>query len=237
MELFNRQIFLAGIPHRGNPEQDLTTPWGTALVGYPRQYTIGMDVQTLWGNNLIEFLNRPVYPVGWVSCTLEDGNFDNFKFPMKVIRVNPPVRVPAVQSGAVFGTCTVSQFVRTVYSRSVDGYNSGNHSVKASSTIGAQGWESLLIGDIDRWEAGKIKTHGDDMSTVGTPRLLHPLRPGSIDSSVVTALRILPCVSPVGIPNIAFDGPSVTNPFGCTNRVVTPLPILSNQTVPSPVVA
>ena len=92
---------------------------------------------------------------------LEDGNFDNFKFPMKVVRVNPPVRVPAIQSGPVFGSCTVSQRVRTVYSRGVDSYNSGSHSVKASSTIGAQGWESLLIGDIDRWEAGKIKAHGE----------------------------------------------------------------------------
>lgn len=240
VELFNRQVFPTGIPHRGNPESPppySTSPWGIPLVGYPRRYTIGMGVQTLWGNNLIEFLNRPVYPVGWVSCTLEDGNFDNFKFPMKVIRVNPPVRPPSMGVVTVFGTCTVSQRVQTVYSRGVDSYNSGNHSVKAFSTIGAQGWESLLIGDIDRWEAGKIKAHGDDMGTVGTPRLLHPLRPSGFDSGVVAAPRIAPVVSPIGIPNIAFDGPSVTNPFGCTNRVVSPLPILSNQTVPLPVVA
>ena len=75
------------------------------------------------------------------------------------------------------------------------------------------------------------------MSEVGIPRLLHPLRASGFDSGVVAAPRIAPVVSPVGIPNIAFDGPSVTNPFGCTNRVVSPLPILSNQTVPSPVVA
>lgn len=240
VELLHRTIPVAGIPHRGNPESPppySTSPWGIPLVGYPRRYTIGMGSQTLWGTHLIEFKNRPVYPVGWNNCSLEDGNFDDFRFPMKVIRVNPPVRVPALQSGPVFGTCTVSQLVRTVYSRGVDSYNSGNHSVKASSTIGAQGWESLLIGDIDRWEAGKIKAHGDDLSVIGTPRLLHPLRPGGFDSSVVATPRIAPVVSPVGIPNIAFDGPSVTNPFGCTNRVVSPLPILSNQTVPSPVVA
>ena len=236
VELLHRTITASGIPHRGNPQQFFTTPWGIALVGYPRTCVIGMGVQTLWGNNLIEFLNRPVYPVGWVSCTLEDGNFDNFKFPMKVIRKNPLVRPASTGDVAVFGTCTVSQRVRTVYSRGVDGYNSGSHSVKASSTIGAQGWESLLIGDIDRWEAGKIKAHGDDMSGVGIPRLLHPLRASSFDSCVVAVPRIAPVVSPIGIPNIAFDGPSVTNPFGCTNRVVSPLPILSNQTVPSPVV-
>ena len=235
--LFDRTIFVEGIEHSGNPQQFLTTPWGDALVGFPRRYVLGMGAQTLWGNNLIEFKNRPVYPVGWINCSLEDGNFDDYRFPMKVIRKNPLVRPASMGDVTVFGTCTVSQRVRTVYSRGVDSYNSGSHSVKASSTIGAQGWESLLIGDIDRWEAGKIKAHGDDMSEVGIPRLLHPLRASGFDSGVVVAPRIAPVVSPVGIPNIAFDGPSVTNPFGCTNRVVSPLPILSNQTVPSPVVA
>ena len=114
------------------------------------------------------------------------------------------VQTCALPIWEAFGTCTVSQLVRTVYSRGVDSYNSGSHSVKAFSTIGAQGWESLLIGDIDRWEAGKIKAHGDDMSTVGTPRLLHPLRPSGFDSCVVATPSIARCVSPVGIPNIAF---------------------------------
>ena len=236
VELLDRVVVPQGIPHRGNPQQNLTTPWGTALVGYPRRYDIGMGVQTLWGAHAIEYVNRQVWPEGWNSCTLESWDFENYKFPMKVIRKNPPIRPASMSDVAVFGTCTVSQRVRTVYSRGVDSYNSGSHSVKASSTIGAQGWESLLIGDIDRWEAGKIKAHGDDMSEVGTPRLLHPLRASGFDSGVVAAPRIAPVVSPVGIPNIAFDGPSVTNPFGCTNRVVSPLPILSNQTVPLPVV-
>ena len=195
-----------------------------------------MGVQTIWGDNIIEYKNRPVFPEGFLSCSLETFDFENYKFPMKVVRKNPLVHSSGFTSWG-FGSCMVSQSVRTVYSRGVDSYNSGSHSVKASSTIGAQGWESLLVGDIDRWEAGKAKAHGDDMSVVGTPRLLHPLRASSFDGDVVAAPRIAPCVSPVGIPNIAFDGPSVTNPFGCTNRVVSPLPILSNQTVPSPVVA
>jgi hypothetical protein len=237
VELRNRTIAVGGIPHRGNPQQGLDTPWGTALVGYPRRYSIGMDVQTVWGNTTIDFKNRPVYPAGWNSSSLEDGNFEDYRFPMKVIRKNPPVSVPSVPTEEAFGTCRVSLFIQTVYSRGINSYNSGSHSVEASSTIGAQGWESLLIGDIDRWEAGKIKAHGDDMSTVGIPRLLHPLRPSGSDSCVVATPNAARCLSPIGVPSIAFDGPSVTNPCGCTNRVVTPLPILSTQTVPSPVVA
>ena len=235
IDLKNRTIEPTGIDHQGGSSGP--DPWGDALVGFPRVYYIGMGVQTIWGDNIIEYKNRPVFPEGWNSCTLESWDFENYKFPMKVIRKNPLVSPASMGDVAVFGTCTVSQRVRTVYSRGVDSYNSGSHSVKASYTIGAQGWESLLIGDIDRWEAGKIKAHGDDMSEVGIPRLLHPLRASGFDSGVVAASRIAPVLSPIGIPNIAFDGPSVTNPFGCTNRVVTPLPILSNQTVPSPVVA
>lgn len=236
VELLNRTVGLQGIPHRGNPQQDLTSPWGTPLVGFPRRYTIGMGSQTLWGTHVIEYVNRQVWPEGWNNCSLETFDFENYKFPMKVVRKNPPVRPVGFVSGG-FGECTVSQLVRTVYARGIDGYNSGGHSVKTTATIEVQGWESLLIGDIDRWEADKIKAHGDDMSVVGTPRLLHPLRATGNDSSVVATPRIAPVVSPVGIPNLALNGPSVTNPFGCTNRVVSPLPILSTQTVSAPVVA
>ena len=237
VELFNRTIPVAGIPHRGNPQQGLTSPWGTPLVGYPRVCTIGMGVQTRWGTAWVEFLNRPVYPSGWNGNTLEDGNFENFRYPMKVVRVNPPAHIPSIASTLRIGTCTFTQFHRNVYARSIDGYNSGRHSVNASSVIGVQGWESLLVGDIDRWEAGKIKAHGDDLSTVGTPHLLHPLRPGSISQSAVASPRVASVLQPIGVPNIAFEGPVVTNPFGCTNRAVSPLPILSTQTVPAPVVA
>jgi hypothetical protein len=236
-ELRNRVVTVSGIPHSSNPQQGLTDPWGNALVGYPRQYTLGMGVQTLWGDATVDFKNRPVYPTGWNSSSLEDGNFDDYIFPMKVVRRNQPIPMPSIQDGETFGSHTISYFVQTVYSRGVNGYNSGSHSVTASSTIGAQGWESLLIGDIDRWEAGKIKAHGDDMSTVGIPRLRHPLRPSGSDSCEVATPNAARCLSPIGVPSIAFDGPSVTNPYGCTNRVVTPLPILSTQIVPSPVVA
>ena len=236
IELFNRQIFPVGVPHSGNPQQGFTSPWGVPMMGYTRTYTAGMGVQTRWGNNLIEFLHRPVYPFGWNNSSLEDGNLDNYRFPMKFVRKNPPVRPVSVPSTVVFGISTVTQRVRVVYSRGIDSYNSGSYCVKASSTVGPQGWESLLVGDIDRWEAGKVKAHGDDMGVVGIHRLLHPLRPSGFDTGAVTGPSVAPRVSPVGIPDTAFDGPSVTNPFGCTNRVVTPLPVLPTHIVSSPTV-
>lgn len=238
VELLNRDVAPAGIPHRGNPQQGLTSPWGTALVGFPRRYTIGMGSQTLWGNNLIEFVNRPVYPEGWLSSTLEDPwDLENRRFPMKVTRINPPVPVASIGVSSAFGECFVSQWVRPVYARGVDGYNSGTHSVKASATINVVGWDSLLVGDIDRWEAGKVKPHGDDMSAVPAPRMRHTLRPSGEDGSELGDTRVASVLSPIGIPATVSDGPTVTNPFGCTNRVITVLPILTTQTVSAPVVA
>lgn len=238
VELLNREVKPSGIPHRGNPQQNLTSPWGTALVGFPRRYTVGMGVQSLWGNNIIEFVNRPVYPEGWLNSTLEDPwDLENRRFPMKVTRINPPVPVASIGVSSAFGECSVSQWVRPVYARGVDGYNSGTHSVKASATINVVGWDSLLVGDIDRWEAGKVKPHGDDMSAVPAPRMRHTLRPSGEDGSELGDTRVASVLSPIGIPATVSDGPTVTNPFGCTNRVITVLPILTTQTVSAPVVA
>jgi hypothetical protein len=241
VELLHRTLLLTGIPHRGNPETPdpafRTSPWGIPLVGYPRTYVIGMGVQTRWGTHVIEYLNRQVWPVGWVNCSLEDGNYDDFMFPMKVKRVNPWVLPASLGNMLVFGGCTVTTFQRTVYGRGIDGYNAGTPSVKASRSINLSGWNSSEFGDIDRWEAGKIKAHGDDLSSMGTARILNPIRPSSVYDGVVAAPRISPSVQPFGWQSSpGFDGPSVTNPFGCTNRVMTPLPILSGQDVPAPVV-
>jgi hypothetical protein len=235
VELFNRTIYPTGTPHAGGSSG--TNPWGVPLVGYPRRYTVSAGDMTLWGDNVIEFLNRPVYPEGWINCSLEDDNLDDYRFPMRFTRTNPSISALPASDFSVFGRPSVALRIRTVYSRGIDGYNAGRHIVVAVSAIAAQGWESSLIGDIDRWEAGRIKAHGDDVSAVGTPRMRHTIRQGSFGAEEVTPPRVASGVSPLGILDIAFAGPSVTNPFGCENRVITPLPVLSTQTVPSPAVA
>lgn len=234
IDLKNRTIEPTGIDHQGGSSGP--DPWGDALVGFPRVYYLGMGVQTIWGNNIIEYKNRPVFPEGFLSCTLEVFNFEDFKFPMKVVRKNPQTSVPSIQSGPTFGHADVSYGNRIVYGRGIAEYNSGLHKVAAVATIVVSGWDSSEYGDIDRWEAGKIKAHGDDLSAVGYPRILNPLRQTSWEEFLAGAPRVSNGVSPVGVPSIAFDGPSVTNNFGCTNRVMTPLPVLSTQVVSIPTI-
>jgi hypothetical protein len=236
VELFNRTITVTGIPHRGNPEQGLTNPYGTALVGFPRVYFWGGYVMTLWGDTRIEFKNRTVSPEGWNSLSLEDDDLSSFADRMRFRRRNPTGGLAGIASTATFGALLVSTFQRSVYARGISGYNSGDHAVRAVASITPPGWDSLVVGIIDRWEAGKVKPHGDDLSTMGTPVMRHTLRPSSASDGVVGTPRAARPIYLAGIPEIGFDGPSVSNPYGCTNRVVTPLPVLPQQNVPQPVV-
>ncbi len=45
------------------------------------------------------------------------------------------------------------------------------------------GWDALVIGDIDRWETGKLKPYGDDLLTCGVPRLPRGVRPVTWDGA------------------------------------------------------
>ena len=236
VELFIRTVSPQGIPHRGNPAQGLTNPWGVPLVGFPRVYQWGGYVLTLWGNTWVSHKNRELPVEGWNSLSLEDDDLGSFADRMRVRRRNPSDGIVGIGPDSAVGNHTVTHFVRTILGRGISSYNSGDHIVKTASVILPAGWDSLEVGDIDRWETGKIKPHGDDLSIMGTPRMLSPLRPSGPADGAVGVPRIGVPLYPLGIPEIGFAGPSVSNPFGCTNRVVTPLPILSQQNVPQPVV-
>ena len=237
VELFNREVALTGIPHRGNPQQDLTNPWGVPLVGFPRVYALDGFDATLWSFvHRVEHKIRNVYPAGWDSFADTQWGLSDWSDRMRVRRTNPPGGIAGIASTTGVGVPDVSHFTRTIVGRGISGYNAGTHAVTAQATLVPDGWDSLEVGDIDRWEADKIKPHGDDLSTMGTPRMMHTLSPAGVSDIVFNAPRIAVPAYPLGIPAIAFAGPTVFDLWGCNNRVVTALPVVTSQTVPQPVV-
>ena len=233
---FHREVFPFGINHRGNPQLGDTSPWGVALVGFPREYMWGGHDFTLWGDAWFSHYTRHVYPEGWRSSTLEDYPISGFNDRMRV-RLRPfEVRNPSVGDSLQFGAAMVDFAHRSVIAHGFSGYNAGRPVLTSSCVLLPAGWESSEFGDIDKWEAGKLKPHGDDLSAVGTPKLRHPVRPSSFHDGEVGQARVGALIYVTGLPPIGFDGPSVTDPFGCSTRVVTPLPVLSQQHVPQPVV-
>jgi len=236
-ELSIREVLPQGIPHRGNPQEGLTNPWGTHLVGFPRVFNWGGYDLTLWGDAWVSHKNRSLPVEGWSSLSIEDETLGSFSDRMRVRRRNPSEGLSGIGSKSVFGSPGISFSVRTILSQGISGYNTGTHVVSATKTLSPLSWDSLEIGNIDRWEAGKVKPHGDDLSTMGTPRTLRPLRGFGISAGVVGEPRFGVPLYPAGIPELGIYGPSISNPFGCTNRVVVPLPILPQQTVPQPAIA
>ena len=236
VELFHRTLQLTGIPHRGNPQQELTNPWGQTLVGYPRRYVISAGETTLWGATVIEYKNRTVTASGFSVNTLDDDDIEERIAPMRVIRRNPPGGVPSIGSALVFGVADVSHYERTVFARGPHGFVSGTPRVRAAVTVEPPGWDSFVAGDIDEWEAGKIKPYGDDVSTLGTPRIDRRLYVFSavISGAQLGAARMANVIRASGLPEIGFAGPSLTDIYGCSNRIVAPAPILSVEMFGSP---
>ena len=232
---FNRNVYPSGINHRGNPQQGFTSPWGVPLVGFPREYEWGGYDFTLWGDAWFSHYTRYVGAEGWRSSTLEDYPISGFNDRMRV-RHLPKHLTAALGETLQFGAATVDFGIRSVIAHGFSGYNAGKTVVTSSCVILPPGWDSSEYGDIDRWEAGKIKPHGDDLSAVGTPKLRHPVRPSSFYDGEVGQARVGALIYVFGLPPIGFDGPSVTDPFGCSTRVVSPLPVLSQEFVPLPVV-
>lgn len=236
IELFNRTITLSGIPHRGNPEQNLTNPWGTPLVGFPRIYTWGGYVLTEWGTAWVSHKNRSFAMQGWNSLSLEDVDLTAFADRMRVRRRNPPVGLLGIASTAIVSVPSVTHAIRTIRGRGVYGFVSGIPTVDSTFTISPLGWDSLVVGDIDEWEAGKVKPYGDDLSIVGTPRMRRVVTVADMADGSVSTPRLAVPIYISGMPEIGFAGPNVSNPSGCSTRVVVPLPILSQQSVSQPVV-
>lgn len=233
VDLFNREIAPAGIPHRGNPQQDLTSPWGTAMVGYPREYVITAGDQALWGTHIIEYLNRQVWPEGWDSLTLIDDSLNDFRYRMRVTRRNPVNAASGIAPTNGVGVPTVSFRVRTLGTFGIwPGYGG---IPRIGMTVTPTGWEDTVFGDIDEWVPGTVKPHGDEMFSPGYPRMGRVVQPASIDDGAFGGTRFAWSVRVSGMPPIGFDGPSVTDEYGCSRRVVTTWPIQA-PTFPTPVV-
>lgn len=233
----HRTVFPVGVPHIGNPQQlpgNTPSPWGTALVGYPREYFLGNYIFTLFGNARVEHKIRTVFPEGWDSFLAE---FDSFFFQdrMRFTLINPPVFAISFISEQI-GTPFVAEGIRT---SDFQGFESSSVTrPQVLHVLNLNGWESSVFGDIDRWEAGVVKTAGRLSSLVSNShRTSHVVHPAGFDTSVFGDFSYGNLLAPMGIDAPWFAGPALSNPCGCTNRVVSMYPVQRSDDVPEPTVS
>ena len=232
VELFNREVTPTGIPHRGNPQQNLTNPWGVPLVGFPRVYNWGGYDLTLWGTTWVSNYTRSFEFQGWLSSTLPDDDLGSFADRMRVSQRNVPGGLAGIPPSNAFGNAVVGNGIRTIIGRGIAALEAGLPRI--TMLVVVTGWDSALFGDIDEWEAGKIKPYGPDMSEYGIPRMARGIWVPGYNGGYIPNPAVARPIYVSGLPPIGFDGPSVTDEFGCNTRVITPLPVLSIQTTPTP---
>ena len=213
------------------PSSVTSNIWGlTGVYRTPLRYQMQGFIATQWGTARVEHKIRNVYPEGFDSFS-SGPDLEHFADRMRVYgRLTMPA-VQGIPSTLAFGTPLVSLSLRTVVAWGIAPRAFGR--AQLNQLIYPSGWDSAEYGDIDRWEADKIKAHGDDMSTVGYPRLLHPLYVSAILSSEYGTPNVVSAISPTGIAPPTFAGPTLVDIYGCNNRFISPHPILP-PTMPSP---
>ena len=228
VEPFDRTVFAAGTA----PSQ----LWGETWVSRSPRTVIAQGwLSRIWGDNLIEFKDRPVYPQGWDSLSLIADDVGSFDDRMRVLWTNPPSPMPSIPPTSAVGSPLVGLATRELHARGVTRALVGAPAVHM--VLSPEGWSSHVVGNVDRWEENVLKTAGYDMSEFGMPGTAHTIHPDGADTAALGAVVAARALSPLGIPEIGFAGPAVTNPFGCNNRVVSPLPILATMAVPEPEVS
>lgn len=115
VELFNRTVSPTGIEHRGNPQQNLTSPWGLPMIGTTRWFAFqGFDAAR-FGVTSITYRHRQVYPQGW----------DEFATQQKIIANHPRDRLRVRRVGPS-GLTNVVLFVSSIYRETPGGITSSS---------------------------------------------------------------------------------------------------------------
>ncbi|MGL5002888.1 MAG: hypothetical protein ACRDAM_08100, partial [Casimicrobium sp.] len=149
---------------------------------------------------------EPVIPTGYVASlfgatwvsnyirTLEVQGFDSFTtgvgsdFFAERMRVSErhTASVYGIASTLTFGLPKIASRVRYVVPTDeiVGAVSQPKVSARGYVALGGYGFDAGMFGDVQRWEAGKIKPYGDDMALHGTARIARTLSPISIGGTV-----------------------------------------------------
>jgi hypothetical protein len=161
------------------------------------------EVHTLWGDAWVSHSPRTVEPAGTVMTLMDGYTLGEFALRMRVWK-RDYVRDVTLGGGEVFGTAWVEQGQRVIVARGVrPGGGVPRPQVIGRATIEPDGFDACVFGEVQRWEAGKVKPHGDDLATwgrailsrvmhtqgfageFGAPRIARPVAPTGLDASGV----------------------------------------------------
>lgn len=145
------------------PAWPRTSHW--VANAYP-PFEFSGDAHTLWGDAWVSHSPRTVEPVGTVMTLMDGYTLGEFALRMRVWK-RDYVRDVTLGGGEEFGTAWVEQGQRPVAVRGIAPGGVARPQVIGQATIEPDGFDACVFGDVQQWEAGKIKPHGDDLAAWG----------------------------------------------------------------------
>lgn len=206
---FIRTLPVAGIP---------PGPFGTAWPQFPPPPALpaGLDDGIVSDKAMVAYRIRHVNPEGTDTflCDYTVGQFDS---RMRVIGMGDVH--PAGIDSLAFGLTLIGPYQRGVQAQ---GIPVGPLAVSVPSVrqvniiaLAGFGWDSTEFGDVQRWEAGKIKPQGDDMLKMGEPALARTVPLASLgDMAGFGGARVALGIG-AGDLDTAEYGETIVMGFGC----------------------
>ncbi len=232
---FDREVLPAGISsaHFGTTDVELYTryvvPFGIASLSmggtqvwpyYLRAH--GLD-QSKFGTASVDLWIRYVLPDGLAPGIVWDdyGPVDPITGHAAWVHFDYNAVLPASIAPGSFGSTVVDNSLHGIeVADPIQPGVPGVPSVKSISYILVDGVDSAVYGDVDRWEAGKIKAHGDEMSLYGTPRIDRRITVAGIDEIPMPWPHLAVPLYPTGIAPPTFETQGIVAEYDCYFRHV-----------------
>lgn len=216
VENFNR--FVRAIDYANT---EYGEPW---VSRSPRFIEHSGKKQTKHGTQWVSLYIRTLHPEGADTSEMNYGL--GFFDDRMTVHIDWHVSPGAGDQSAV-PVPGVSNHTRGIAQHELPTGSAGHPSLSARSIValGGYGLAAGAFGDIDRWEAGTVKPHGDAMSRCGPPLISRVINAPGIEGGFGSA-SIGRGVYPLSINGQAFSEPAITlsNPHGCGQaaRAVVP---------------
>jgi len=148
----------------GGPTDDVQNQWTWVSLEYDPFQMIGFD-SSAFGMTWVSFRVRSISTIGADTSIVADYMPGSFAGRMRVSKSTYVAPTGIVPPG--YGQAWLSQGTRLVRPYANPVGRPGQPQMSNINVVAASGWDSETLGDVQRWEAGKIKAYGDDLANLG----------------------------------------------------------------------
>lgn len=171
----------------------------------------------------VAFRIREVYPTGDEHAVVCQEEAETIAGRMRVRHGTSRYAVDSITPPPITGT-EISHRIRTINTSGVD-FGQARivriSRLRGENTCRPSGADSSVFGTPSKVIEGQITPYAPDMQQLGTVRTARRLYCWGVPPNEPSDIRAGRLVYPNGAGPDIFDGPSITNPYGCRNRVIT----------------